>query len=93
MGPPGANVADLTCFWHPSGLGGGTIDGTPYTGFSTTVSVPIGRYIAISAQTPVGADNFSAWGGGETDQLQLPASVNSNSVLIPSNGVDMIADY
>ena len=85
----------ITITWHPSGLGGGSINGTSYTGSSTTVSsLNPGAYVTIEADAIVGADTFIAWSGGTFDvgQLESSTSTNPNRVLMGDN-ISLTADY
>lgn len=85
----------LTINWHPSSLGGGSINGSTYSGTSTTVTgLAAGAYVTIQADATVSGDNFSAWSGSAfaTGQLESSAATNPNRVLMGGN-ITLTADY
>lgn len=93
-GPEGpALTYSLTIDWHPSGLGGGTINGTPYTGTSTTVTgLNPGSWVDITADANVSGDNWTSWGGASVGQLEQSTGTNSNRILMGGN-LSLIANY
>lgn len=91
----GGGTYSLTINWHPSGLGGGYINGTSYSGTSTTVTgLSAGAYATIEAAANVSGDTFSAWSGSAFDvgQLESSTSTNPNRVLMGGN-ITLTADY
>jgi len=95
-GPTGpALTYSITINWHPSGTGGGYINGTSYSGTSSTVTgLNPGSYATIEADATVAGDNFSAWSGSafDTGQLESSVSTNPNRVLMGGN-ITLTADY
>lgn len=88
---PGAFLT-LTVNWHPSGGGGGWINGARQSGFSTVITgLNPGRRLTVEADATV-LTAFSQWGGGDTVQLDLAPNVNQNIVTMGGN-VTLLADY
>lgn len=95
VGEDGAagGTSSLTIYWHPSGLGGGYVNGAYYSGSSSTITgLSPGLRVTIEADSTVSGDNFLQYSGPDVGQFEAALSSNPNTLIMAGN-LTVYADY
>lgn len=91
----GSTTYSLTVNWHPSGTGGGYVNGAYYSGTSSVISgLNPGGWVTIEADASVGGDGFAEWDGSAFAEGQLESAIGTNPNRILMGGdITITASY